>query len=84
MSAYLVQLSPYKKAICTSNASVGPKELSRRQTEIVHLIADGMSNKEIADELMISEGTVKKHVENIRILLGVNSRIGILKELHIV
>ena len=85
MSAYLVQLSPYKKAICTGNASsAGPKELTRRQTEIVHLIADGMSNKEIADELMISEGTVKKHVENIRILLGVNSRIGILKELHIV
>ncbi len=81
--AYLMQFSTDKCAI-VSKGSASENVLTRRQIEIVHFIADGMSNKEIADQLFISEGTVKKHVENIRELLGVNSRIGILKKMNMI
>jgi LuxR family maltose regulon positive regulatory protein len=48
--------------------------LSERELEVLHLIAAGCSNKEIADELVISVRTVKKHVENIHGKLDVRSR----------
>ena len=38
--------------------------LSRREAEVVVLIAQGFSNKEIADALFISERTVKTHISN--------------------
>jgi LuxR family transcriptional regulator, maltose regulon positive regulatory protein len=48
--------------------------LSERELEVLHLIAAGWSNQEIADKLVISVRTVKKHVENIHAKLGVRSR----------
>ena len=82
-SAYLVQFSPGRSSGFSRNISHHDRyPLTRRQMEIVHFIAEGMSNREIANELVISEGTVKKHVENIRDILGVSSRIGILKKLN--
>jgi len=44
---------------------VAAAELSPRQTEVLRLIAEGKSNKEIADALFIAEGTVKTHVNAI-------------------
>lgn len=40
-------------------------ELSDRELEVLRLIADGLSNAEIAGKLVISEKTVKGHVSNI-------------------
>ena len=40
-------------------------ELSDRELEVLRLIADGLSNAEIASKLVISEKTVKGHVSNI-------------------
>src|SRR5437763_1472318 len=40
-------------------------DLSDRELEVVRLIADGLSNAEVADKLVISEKTVKGHVSNI-------------------
>lgn len=40
-------------------------ELSERELEVLKLIADGMSNGEIAAKLVLSEKTVKGHVSNI-------------------
>lgn len=48
--------------------------LSDRESEILDLIAKGMRNKEIADELGIAEKTVKNHVSNILKALQVSSR----------
>jgi DNA-binding NarL/FixJ family response regulator len=49
--------------------------LSERETEVLKLIAVGNSNKLIADELSISEDTVKGHAKTILSKLGVNDRI---------
>ena len=40
-------------------------DLTPREVEVLKLIAEGMSNKEIAEELVISEKTVKNHINNI-------------------
>jgi LuxR family maltose regulon positive regulatory protein len=48
--------------------------LSGRELEVLHLMADGRSNKEIANELVIAIGTVKRHTANIFDKLGVRNR----------
>ena len=48
--------------------------LSRRETEIVQLLAQGMSNKEIAARAFLAEGTVKNHISNILGKMGVQDR----------
>ena len=49
-------------------------ELSEREMEIVRLLARGLSNREIAEQLVITEGTVKNHVSSILSKLGVRDR----------
>ncbi len=49
--------------------------LSLREMEILHLIAQGLSNKEIGSQLHLSENTVKGYVKGILVKLGVHSRI---------
>lgn len=53
---------------------VGGPELSPRELEVLHLMSDGKSNKEIGSLLYIEEGTVKVHVTHILDKLGVSSR----------
>jgi non-specific serine/threonine protein kinase len=48
--------------------------LSRREREVVTMIAAGMTSKEIAQRLFIAERTAEGHVERIRNKLGVRSR----------
>ena len=40
-------------------------ELSERELEVLHLVAAGLSNMEIAEKLVVSDKTVKSHVSNI-------------------
>ena len=51
-----------------------PEELTERETEVLRLLAQGQSNKQIARNLQIGEKTVKTHVSNILSKLGVQSR----------
>ena len=51
-------------------------ELSAREMEILRLIADGLTNQEIARRLYLSVHTVKNHVHRILDVLGVHSRWG--------
>jgi DNA-binding NarL/FixJ family response regulator len=48
--------------------------LTQREIDVLRLIADGNSNKEIATHLSLSEETIKNHVTNILSKLGVNNR----------
>jgi predicted ATPase/DNA-binding CsgD family transcriptional regulator len=50
-------------------------ELTRRQLEIARLIAEDLTNKQIAARLFLSERTVETHITNILNRLGLNSRI---------
>ncbi len=53
---------------------IGGNELTAREFEVLKLIVGGKSNKQIGDDLGISEGTVKSHVNNILDKLDVTDR----------
>jgi len=49
--------------------------LTHREKQILNLMADGLSNKQIATALVIEVSTVKNHVHNVLVKLGVHSRV---------
>jgi DNA-binding NarL/FixJ family response regulator len=49
--------------------------LTRREREVLVLLAQGLSNDEIADSLMVSVPTVKTHVSNVLMKLGIENRV---------
>lgn len=55
-------------------------QLSKRETEVLKLIADGKSNKDIASILMLSVYTVETHRKNIHQKLGVSNNIELFKK----
>ena len=57
------------------NPPAGLAELTTREMEVFKLIARGMSNSEIARELVVSETTVKTHVARILMKLGLRDRV---------
>lgn len=59
----------------TTKSAVGSDSLTQRELEILKLIAKGMSNKVIARELDISDGTVKVHVKHLLKKLHLRSRV---------
>jgi DNA-binding NarL/FixJ family response regulator len=71
-----VQLSPEAAArlVREVRAPESPEALTERETDVLKLLAQGKANKEIAAELTIGEKTVKTHVSNILMKLGVQSR----------
>jgi LuxR family maltose regulon positive regulatory protein len=74
-------LSYAQKILSVFKAVTPPKieglmdPISERELEVLHLIAAGLSNREIAEKLFISLNTVKTHTKNINSKLDVNSRI---------
>lgn len=54
---------------------VARTEMSDRELEVLRLIARGLENTEIAEQLALSSKTVKNHVSNILTKLGVNNRV---------
>ena len=56
--------------------------LTERETEVLHHVANGMRNHEVAQALWIAPGTVKKHLDNIYAKLGVRDRTSAVTRLH--
>jgi len=57
-----------------AGSSSKPADLTEREIEVLRLIAQGATNREIAGALVISEGTVKNHISNILSRLGLRDR----------
>ena len=63
----------------TSDPVTTNGEISNREREVLALVAHGRSNKEIALELFVSEGTVKAHVSHIMSKLGLERRTELVR-----
>lgn len=56
-------------------------ELTEREKEICSLLVEGLTNKQIADRLYISEGTVKNYISNVYDKSGIHDRVKLIIEL---
>jgi LuxR family maltose regulon positive regulatory protein len=88
--AYVVKLLAALAAEEPASSDTAPpglvEPLTEREREVLQLIAAGRSNREIAGELFVAEGTIKAHVHNIYGKLMVRSRteaIAYAQQLHL-
>jgi two-component system NarL family response regulator len=68
-------LSEFTNLARQAEKKVVVPKLTDRELEVLRLVAQGMSNREVAEELYISENTVKNHVRNILEKLHLHSRM---------
>ena len=61
----------------TENAQV---KLTKREIEVLSLVIEGKSSKDVADELFVSKRTVDFHLANVYSKLGVKNRLQALRE----
>jgi len=89
---FLINRFTYKKAgedkrHILNRVLVNKTNLSKQEHKVLNLMADGLSNFEIANSLFISESTVKSHVSRILVKLNAKRRteaIKIGRDLHII
>lgn len=67
------------KTIASGNASESASPFSQREREIVSHLADGLDTNQIADKLFISEGTVRKHRQNILEKTGAKNSVHLVR-----
>jgi two-component system, NarL family, response regulator DegU len=65
------------------SAIIESVRMTKREKQVIELIADGSTNKEIAQKLHLSTYTVKSHVHNILEKLALNTRVQIAKHAHL-
>jgi DNA-binding NarL/FixJ family response regulator len=75
----------FNNAISGSTSSTIDKSarMTKRELEVMELIAEGFTNKEIAQKLDLSSYTVKSHVHNILAKLSLSTRVQIAKHVHL-
>ncbi len=67
-----------KDTVASEGVSCDGIKLSPREVEIIQLVAEGMSNKEIAEKIFLSVHTITTHRKNIMSKLGVNNTAGLV------
>jgi len=65
--------------LMAASKSKTPASLSRRELQIIDLIATGSTNQEIADKLEISKRTVDNHISNILTKTGTDNRVELVR-----
>lgn len=73
-SKLLIEFGRKGRPLPTQSTNGGDEELSAREIEVLKLLAAGASNRDIADTLVLAEGTVKNHVSNILSKLHADNR----------
>ena len=84
---YQEQPELYASPVKVPKVTAGVEPLSKREIEVLRLMADGCANKEIAAQLYISVGTVKRHIVHILQKLNAANRtqaVAIARELEII
>lgn len=71
------RLFDFVRTIRSVSGAVQPARMTKREREITDLVAQGMSNKQIAHTLNIAVYTVKSHVHNILQKLALDTRLDI-------
>lgn len=71
---------PGAAASTDDRADADPGDLTRREAEVLALIASGLSDREIAERLVLSPHTVHRHVANVRTKLGLPTRAAAVAE----
>lgn len=90
VGVYLNKKSLHKKrsiSIEIDHKKVKELDISNREYEVLFAISEGLSNKEIAEKLFVSESTIKTHVSNLLVKLNAKRRtqaIQIAKDLQII
>lgn len=70
--------SNLREQTAPSGLDVSKGDLSERELEIIELVATGLTNQEIAKQLMISKRTVDNHVSNIFAKTGARNRVALI------
>jgi pimeloyl-ACP methyl ester carboxylesterase/DNA-binding CsgD family transcriptional regulator len=68
------EAQPPRTNVGAAAAGAGSGDLTSRETEVLALIANGLSDREIAERLVLSPHTVHRHVANVRTKLGLPTR----------
>ena len=63
---------------------VAPFNLTKREVEVMALIVSGKTGKAIADELYVSESTIKKHTKSIYTKLQVENKVALLHKINLI
>jgi len=70
----VAEFSRVSSLVTAASSEVLAEPLSEREIEVLRLVTVGMSNREIAQKLIISAGTAKTHIHNLCGKLGVHNR----------
>jgi DNA-binding NarL/FixJ family response regulator len=68
-----------QRALDATGSAPPEPSLTPRELDLVRMVAQGLRNKQIAERLLITEGTVKVHLHNIYDKLGLDGRLALLR-----